>query len=570
MKNALYWTAVLLGLLLVYVFYKISTKSEDFRIENFEGATSVPRVSDDFNEITDPNVMFNEKFPGYASDSSNNKLHVYLSAFSKKTNTNPVADVYSKTNMIWRSMVGNGDFEVRKENAITLPESLYTESNDLKGLDMKGIILEGPASEQFNVSGQLPSCTIVMFMSWNNIFDSGYSQVKLFEMFAESPNHVSWSIVKKNATTARVEVVLGQYSTVYSWDVPISTLVSNGSYTIYALTFNATTKEIMMYIGTSGLYKKTLSSVPNVKLANTRVLINSDKTLDATLRAFAFLKNIAFTQNDIIKLNDYFVSASGGSLAILSEAQRLINEAEERRTLVESQLDQSQSNVDDLNQRLNQCLASNASLAQTSAQTGPVNRWKISMNFPTDGISTDALKRCSALSLKDFKDAQESSPLETQIPADLATTYSSRKPFTDYDIHNPTKPVLLRNQRVVDTTPTVPSVAPSPSNITTPTNSGSTTIASSDNDFWRLLLNLGRSASPSNASPPRTSTAYDDLRSSVVGDRTQPGPAATLFGTPPANTTSSSSQGNGSATPRVANPPVEERSLWRFFQEYYM
>jgi hypothetical protein len=588
MKSTLYWTAIFLGVFVIYVFYKWNKQ----HMEMFQGdAAAAPapapttEKANDYNEMTSTVTDFVNNFPKYST--TDNKLFVYLSSFSKMTSRkDPKAPdnmlpVYSSKDLVWRNMINENDFYLVKDNAATAPDTLETSSS--QGLAMNGFGLKGPSSEIFSVSEsnyELPTFTIAFYMKFNKLDFKDITEYTLFEMYAESPNHVSWKLKKKDSLSATMEVVIGNEGLSYTWVVPISTIVSNGNFTLYTMTLNREAKEVRVFIGTTGQYRKALTSDPVIKLANTSVMISSEQKLDVVLRAFTFYKGVALDQSDLVRLNDYFVRESGGLNKVLSEATQKIQEAEEQRKYIEQQLSESQENIDDLNEKLKQCQSKQGECATTKKEFEKVKsygKWHINMDFDSaEVLPTDNLKKCSALKVKDFGDAKETSPLEKQIPPELASQYAPKKPFSDYDIEYPTK--LLAKQKEVKAEPTVPSTttpASTSTSTTTPATTSTNTTTTpppSTNDaaFWTGLLNYVSEQQKKNEAMNTSSSTsttdlnktYNDLRATVTTDKTQPGPGATL--TQPVQDPPKPTE----TAPAPTSAP-SQKPFWQFFKDMF-
>jgi len=558
-KNALYWTALIIGTLLVWlaVIWSSNTSMEHFQ--------SAPSTSTDvttpveFNEITDEYAKFALSFPGYSATPGLNKLFVYLSSFSRKTQTNE--DVYDKSIMKWRNMmdIDGTVFTLQTNNTVTLPDSLISSTNE-QGLNLKGITLVGPQSDEFkqDSSYELPSFSTVFFMKWTEQDLVANTEYVMFEMFAESPNHVSWKVVRKDATTARVDVVLGNYNTTYSWDVPISTLMSNGYYTLYCLTFDKAEKQLTMYVGPAGVYRKTLSTVPVVLLANTPVSINKNKTLPVSLRAFAFLKGIVLTQPLVTSLNEYFVKMSNGAQSLLSQAQQQVKDATETTVVIQQRLDATQQTVNDLMSQLDKCKLKPESGGSNVAIVPPQNKWNISADMLNGVLPSESLKSCSGLHLKNFGDEATSSPFTKQVPPELAGKYAPRRPFTDYDINNPT-----RASSSNESSPS-PSPTPAPSTVAPPAPS-SPSVPSRDTAFWQGLLDAwmnSQSASQSNVTNQNANSngpLYDEMRSSITGEQLAPGGS---------NVSRPSSTSSLGSTPTTNSTEVQQVSIFQYLKDF--
>lgn len=516
MKSAPYWTALLIGVFLVYIYYQQSRALERFQTTTSTTTTTTSTApvaattttststaastlkSADYNEMTSVATNFVNTFPQYTA--TNNKVFAYLSSFSLKlprknaAGVEELVPVYVKNDNLWRNMMNLNDFSIAKDNLVTLPDSL--DSGDRKGLPMKGVTLMGPPSENFRLSENdytLPSFTISFFGRWNTLNFSNYERIYLWEMFAESPNHVLVSVEQKTAATATIDIILGDRGTSYRWDIPISTLLSNGNYTLYTLVFNKESKEIRFYIGSNGVFKKSLNEEVNIRLGNTAVSINRNKAWDFHLRAFVFHKEVALVQSDIIRLNDYFIRESGGLNQVINQAQESLAEATARALFVENKLKESEASLAQLQEQLSQCTIPVEEQTSTPNPVARYSKWSIKMQEENGAppMASDTLKKCSPLSLNKFGPSSEeavvSSKSRTYIyPPTDAEKVAGASPFSNLSVQNP------RTTPVTTTTPEKPAepVATAPTTTTTVTTAPAPATTTDNDGIFSKLLSL--------------------------------------------------------------------------------
>lgn len=464
MNSALYWTAMLIGLLAIYIIYVLATRS----VETFQAAEAAPVIPENFNEITNASSDFDTRFPHYNAS----KVFAYVSAFSRVlSRENASIPVYSVGTMRWHDLINTNDFNI--QTSTSLPASLIS-NNNVVGLPLNNIKLENISpSEAFGKDPstglyELGKFSVSFFMKWNTLTTSTQDKI-LFEMFAETPNYVALKFANVTSTSVTMQVILGDVDTMYTWEVPKSTLMSNGNNTLYTFVFNPDTKTMSVFIGFNE-YKKTIATVPTIRLSNSKLAINSNRNIDATLKAFVFFKDVALSMSDLISLNDYFVRESGSTTAIIGQTVEQLRQAQSENERMQAELDAAR-------EQLAQC-SNNSSTQETNNNTfnkvKSYKKWEIKTdNLPVDAILDKDLKKCTALEIKDFGEAKPNSLLERQLPPDLAAQTTSRNPFTDYDIRNPTRPA--------SSTPASNTAAVTPSsNATTPASN--TAVASTRSD----------------------------------------------------------------------------------------
>jgi hypothetical protein len=516
MESTLYWTAVVIGIFVIFLTYKWNkTYMETFQsAQTTEGAgssstttattTTTNTIPSDYNEVTNTTNDFRTRFPYFAAG----KVFAYVSALSRTTmrGSDPNAVVFSKDRMKWLDMIGRNDFNIQTN--ISLPATLILDNNVI-GLPLKNVKLEStsesdnfgtnPASQDFTLS----TFSASFFMKWNSLPDNDETVLTLFELFAETPNHVSWRLKNASGSSVVMEVVLGDADTSYVWTIPKSTFISNGNHTLYTMAYNRDTKSISVFIGMNE-YKKSIDTIPSIILSNSHAVINSERNIDANLLAFVFHKDVALTMSDIVILSDYFIRESGGNSAILGDTLQRMRTTEDELARLRAALEAAR----------NTC-PSNSSTNTTEQKgftpVGRYNKWAINTDFKADHISTEDLKKCSPLNIKDFGDAVEDSPLERQLPPDLASQRTARKPFGDFDIINPARTSSSTTETSSSTTP--------PSTSTTTATPPATT----------------NTATSSNTTPPSTSTATTTppatTNTATSSNATTPPPPATTEST---------------------------------------
>lgn len=324
-------------------------------------------------------------------------LKFYLTSFSDLTSDDHRA--YVPEELKWYNYIAS---TAAFKMVGTIPDTIrqIMEGEDTYssvGLPLKPVRLVGPSS-QFVCGGATPdSATLgsfsVMFYGRLNALtlDANNREVVFLKMFAENPNHVKWSIARKDATNSYIEVILGNVNTVYRWSVPNTTLLSNGNPTLYALVHQveSTKRTLNVYVGTNK-YTASSTDMTPIRLGYTPMEINSLTNLDMTLQAFAYMDNV-LTATDIPVWTEHFVNESGGlarTLQILKDTY-----ASEITTLSNQLMNQTNS-VDDLQRALDECKAKMPEAILEDKK----EKWKIKMDGMAN-ISTEDAKKCTILSV---------------------------------------------------------------------------------------------------------------------------------------------------------------------------
>jgi hypothetical protein len=351
-------------------------------------------------------------------------VRFYLTSFSDLTSDDHKA--YVPEELKWYNYVDSiASFKL----VGTIPDTIRQvmegeETYSSVGLPLKPVKLVGPSS-QFMCGGAAPdsatlrSFTVMFYGRLNALgFDATNREIVFLQMFAENPNHVKWSITRKDATNSYIEVVLGNMNTTYRWAVPNTTLLSNGNPTLYALVYNVETvkRTITIYIGTNK-YTSASTDMTPIRLGYTPMEINSLINLDMTLQAFTYLDNV-LADSDIPAWTEHFVNESGG----LARTLKFLKDtyASEITTL-STQLTNQSNSVDDLQRALEECKKKLPKEIMEDKKA----LWKIKMEGGAD-ISTEDAKKCSILSLSSWSGASGTSGASGNVG--IGTTGASGPP----------------------------------------------------------------------------------------------------------------------------------------------
>lgn len=422
MTNAPYWTAVIVGLVIIVVIFIIMKRKEKTQadsIEKFVGEVVAPTI---------------EKY--FEGDSSvipfNDKLYIYLSTFSGLLSDHATA-VYSGSGVpMWRSLVNEDvTFHVIGTN---LPTSIE------KGLPMKGTRLVGPPSEDAaypNTAFVLPSFTVAWYANWKSLDFETDAPIILFRMFAENPNHVQISLREKDSTNVYLDAVIGNAANVYSWEIPKTTLLTQGAGTLYAFVYNREEKKITFNIGSSIKYPRVLPEAPTVKLGNTAMDINYNQNWDAELKAFMFYRAAI---SDFSTVFDYLGEQASGKMLVMSAVDT--EKAELEETLKSCSLNDTELAAlrDELNLTREQLYNIRLKLRACMQQPEDIDpnsfrRWEIK-----DGLlpgKYDNLNQCKELNVNNLDEiksnlartlvAMFAKPLQTAVSSGGSTSATTTK-----------------------------------------------------------------------------------------------------------------------------------------------
>ena len=328
-------------------------------------------------------------------------VQFYLTSFSDLPNYEGVLKVYSGAETKWHNFIRAAtDFTMIGTG---IPGSIREmaegeETNSSIGLPLKTIKLVGPsstlacgASETAAASTILSSFSVMFYGRFNSItFDASNKSIVLFQMFAENPNHIKWSITPKDNANCYIELVLGNTNTTYRWIIPKTTLMSNGNPTLYGLVYSvgSVKRTFTVYVGTNK-YTASSTDMTPIRLGYTPMEINSTTNADMILQSFVYMNSV-LVDADIPAWSEYFVNQSGG----LARTLRFLKDtyASEITTL-NNQLTNQTNSVDDLQKALEECRA------KMPAQTyeDKKEKWKIQLDGKATDVSTEEAKKCSVL-----------------------------------------------------------------------------------------------------------------------------------------------------------------------------
>ncbi len=322
MNNQPYWTAVVLGMLIIVIIFIIAKRR---RTEGFVDATSSP---------TSQAVIGTGMTQYYEGDHAvipfSDKMYIYLSSFSGLQSDHSTMTFSGTGVPIWRSLVNE---EVYFNVVGTdLPASIAG------GLPMLGTRLIGPPSENTafpNTNYILPSFTVAWYANWKSLEFDTDAPIILLRMFAENPNHVQVSVRQVDSNTVSLDAVVGNASSVYSWEIPKTTLLTQGTGTLYAFVYNREEKKISFNIGSTIKYPRVLTDAAVVKLGNTPIDINYNQNWNADLKAFMFYRAAV---TDFTTIYEYLGQQASGVKLLESTAVAATEALEKTTTLSDEDL----------------------------------------------------------------------------------------------------------------------------------------------------------------------------------------------------------------------------------------
>lgn len=432
MKNAPYWTAVLVGVLVVIVIFIMVKRKEKLEALSIEEAQQAADMEKFVGTLTLDNYYEGDKSTIPYKD----KVYIYLSSFSG-TQSDHATSVYSGSGVpMWRSLVNEDVYF----NVIgtDLPSTLAN------GLPMKGTRLVGPPSENAaypNTAYVLPSFTIAFYAKWKTLDFDTDAPIILFRMFAENPNHVQVSLKEVDSNNVSLDVVVGNASSVYSWTIPKTTLLTQGTGTLYTFVYNKEEKKISFNIGSTIKYPRVLTDAAVVKLGNTPMDINFNQNWDADLKSFMFFRD-AIT--DFSTLDSYMVDQASGKnmiassvdqqTAALQETLKACSLNDEELAGLRDELNLTREQLYNIRLKLRQCSQKPEDIAPNAFR-----RWQIK-----DGLypgQYDNLNQCKDLNVKNVDEIKSNlasvlinmfaSPLKKAVTGG-STSSSSTFPPTLY------------------------------------------------------------------------------------------------------------------------------------------
>jgi hypothetical protein len=538
MKDALYWTAVFIGIMfIVYVYYYYQNTNK--QIESFQTATTT-----EFSELTDLS-SFSTNFVGVRSLTDNN-IYTYLTPYTSNITRDGTKQlVYNQQANKWLSLIGNNDFNISPGAGFTVPTTLNL-TDDKKGLVMNGIELTGPTSLSLAIpnGNVLPSFSVSMYAQFNNLDFT--SDVDIFYAYAQGPdaNQIKWSIKPNTATSIINEVTIGETSiNTLTWSVPKATFMTNGQNALYTLTYDKTNDKVGFSIGQNDLGIKTLSNISDVILGPSTISINRTKNMNATLRGFVVFQNIVLSSSEITKLDTYFNNLHSGVTQIRAAANNVNNESQTLQT----QLNSSRELIQSLsNQLLTSSRQQSGTCSSLSNLTSP-SQWQINMeDINNVTINPSDYQSCSFLNINNFgENAAESSPVQSQIDSVLSGSYTPTAPFSDYDIRHPNS--TTRNSSTPTSTTSTSGSGTGTSSSTSTSGSGSGTGTSTTSTSGSGS-GTGTSSTSTSGSGSGTGTSTTSTSGSGSGTGTSSSTSTSGSGSGTGTSSSTSTSGSGSGT----------------------
>lgn len=393
MNHWIYYLFLILGLIAVILaIRKIKSREnfEDVATATDTNTTSTVTNNNGTSNTTSTTAVSKDSYlENLENVPKSEQLKFYLTSYSDKTLYGKAP--YSAEEFKWYDYKSD-DVSFRMIGDI--PGSIRSPDSVI-GLPLKKVKLIGPASHivcGITTPAELDSFTLLFYGKVNSLVFTNNKPNILFQMFAENPNHVQWSIAEKNKDTCFIEVILGNVNKVYRWEVPKTTLISNGNPTLYALVYdkrNVSKTSINVYIGTNN-YTALVANPSVVRLGNTPMEINSLTNFDFTLQAFAYI-NAALGSDELPVWTEYFLKEAGG----IAKTMKYIQDTYSLEVMtLNQQLSMQTNSVDKLQAELDKCMAKLPAVTYEDKK----NKWQISMNGSADISAADS-EKCSILNL---------------------------------------------------------------------------------------------------------------------------------------------------------------------------
>jgi hypothetical protein len=398
-------------------------------------------------------------------------LVMFVNAFNVDSKQNTTFDI-SKN-----SWIDGRDGNTTKFTFINTPLKMTN-----RGLPIKNVTLIGPESNKFadpSTYDTLESFSILFYGKFNSIvFTNATTPIMLYQAFAETPNKVILSLHPKDQNNISLHLILGNAGSTYSWDIPVTTIMSNGNTTLYSLVFDNTNKTkptATFYIGSIANNANLDPVNDEIKLGLSPIQINLNQNWDMRLIAFAHY-NIILTRNDLAQIGQYFEQQAGGYAALqdeLTAAQAIITKLQSTIDGSVDELAQCNSKLADCSQSLETC---NINLVSTEQKIPKEKHWQIKQKGNAN-ISTDELHQCSILDIKrglnKHSDSKTPSPSSTNNKesnitgnnSEIGTIYDPIKdPKTASDaaqaVRNKMKSTNTNTPSPSPTIPAIPGVTP--------------------------------------------------------------------------------------------------------------
>lgn len=412
MKKPPYWTAVVLGMLIILIIFIIAKRRRAEGFVDVQGAittaattaTTTAVVGAIQTAIASPtgSTITTNIAQYYEGNNAvipySDKMYIYLSSFSGVQSDQSTLTFSGNGVPIWRSLVNE---EVYFNVVGTdLPSSIAG------GLPMLGTRLIGPPSENTafpNTNYILPSFTAAWYANWKSLEFETDAPIILLRMFAENPNHVQISVRQVDSNTVALDAVVGNASSVYSWEIPKTTLLTQGTGTLYAFVYNREEKKISFNIGSTIKYPRVLTDTAVVKLGNTPVDINYNQNWNADLKAFMFYRS-AIT--DFSTIYEYLGQQASGVKLMESTAAAATEALQQTTTLSDEDLANLRDELELTRQQLYNNRLELRKCMQTPEDIDPntFRRWQLKDGlYPGQYTSLNQCKELNINNLDDIK-----------------------------------------------------------------------------------------------------------------------------------------------------------------------
>jgi len=438
-NNFKYWVSVFIGFLIIVITYKYSSSL----FEGFDTSDSIDTSSDSLlTNTVNPQITGNIS-PSPSSGPSGANTPAPNNTITASTSNGPAGGNYNGPDVNNTLKLPHPDkllmyfnsFNIESVPNVPNNNNTYfcqankwcdaiVPSNNIQyflngqnvpakinntGLPLKNIMIQGPPTYNLVTAAQnyeLSSFSIIFYLNFNVISFDTDAEIILYEMFAEHPNKIRISIIEIPNDPANVEfqVIVGPANILYTWTIPITTVLSNGNTTLYSVVYDSDTLLITLYIGVGkNIYTSQLSgsSAPTIILGVTPLQINTNRNLDAFISAFCYY-SYALSFADMKLVNSYFDQESSSSFLLQETLKALKASLSSQNNALINQLNNSSQTINGLNSQISSLENQSCPAAQggpAPAPSGP--RWHVNMNG-VSSVGDSDLQQCSPLTLKEF------------------------------------------------------------------------------------------------------------------------------------------------------------------------
>ena len=473
-KSRIFWIFILIGFLCVVIFYLqskvniVRTLKENFATTTTTGTTTATGAGTTSTTATGATGTTGTTATGTTATGttatgttapapapapvSNTlvtipqpaKIGMYINAFLDLNG-------YSSTYQIsgWEDTYKPSTIEFKFGTGVP-PTALTT-----SGFPTKSISLLGPSSRKIaGLNEILSSFTIAFYMEINNNItfpkDSANNPVdiELLQVFMQTPYYVIFYVIPDKTNPLNVSICAVVGNAVYTWILPISSLVTGKMFSfVVNTTINTNTPSITLYINDKNMNitspptitKPTNSYTQNLTLGVGNIIINQGGYLDANMWAFIYYNSV-LSDTDIGTLYTYFEQQKSGFANAMLQLKQQANAAAAAKTNITD----LKNTVDDCNNLTNELKAKTCTTeSANTVQAPPKPNWSIKAGSPSySSVSDSDLEKCSPLHVNKFGESKINSggytPRKITVPPTTKSIVSNavNNPVSLKDVAN--------------------------------------------------------------------------------------------------------------------------------------